>query len=199
MSEGSKGLLLVLADPPAPLEEEFNDWYDTEHLPERRCVPGFETALRFKSVGDGPAYAAIYDLQSLDVLQSEPYLAVSAANFSPWTRRVTARSRTVRITARQISPAQRSTGRCARLMLMRIRQMADAEPGSVAQRLRDGFSRQGLIQLRMFACEEPAADAMLAVAEFDGLAGRIDPVEAFGPHGNRVDFIGSYRPYAVSP
>ena len=30
-----KPLLLVLMEPPAGMEAEFNDWYDTEHLPER--------------------------------------------------------------------------------------------------------------------------------------------------------------------
>jgi hypothetical protein len=34
-----KGLLLVTMEPPACLEEEFNDWYDTEHLPQRRTAP----------------------------------------------------------------------------------------------------------------------------------------------------------------
>ena len=41
-----KGFLLVTMQPPPAFEEEFNAWYDTEHLPERPAVPGFETALR---------------------------------------------------------------------------------------------------------------------------------------------------------
>jgi hypothetical protein len=36
-----KGLLLVMMEPPACLEEEFNDWYDTEHLPQRRSLTWF--------------------------------------------------------------------------------------------------------------------------------------------------------------
>jgi hypothetical protein len=60
----------------------LNDWYDTEHLPERAAVAGFETARRFTSLGDGPRYAAIYDLASLDVLQGDAYLAVSGGETS---------------------------------------------------------------------------------------------------------------------
>ena len=71
-----KGLLLVLVDPAPILEEELNDWYDLEHLPERAVLPGVETALRFTSLGDGPRYAAIYDLTQLEVLQSDGYLVV---------------------------------------------------------------------------------------------------------------------------
>ena len=42
-----KGFLLVTMEPPAELEEEFNDWYDMEHIPGRGGIPGFESARRF--------------------------------------------------------------------------------------------------------------------------------------------------------
>ena len=42
----NKGFLLVFMHPPAECEEEFNAWYDTEHIPERLSVPGILTGLR---------------------------------------------------------------------------------------------------------------------------------------------------------
>ena len=33
-------------------EDEFHDWYDTEHLPERQRVPGFLTCERWIGVDD---------------------------------------------------------------------------------------------------------------------------------------------------
>ena len=52
-----KGFLLVLMQPPLTIEEEFNAWYDTEHIPERLAVPGVETAVRFSSTtGAAPKY-----------------------------------------------------------------------------------------------------------------------------------------------
>ena len=39
----NKGFLLVLMQPPPAFEEEFNAWYDAEHIPERCATPGFET------------------------------------------------------------------------------------------------------------------------------------------------------------
>src|SRR5690606_33047346 len=93
------GLLFVLSDPIAALEEEFNAWYDSEHLPERAALPGFRSAARFVSLGDGPRYAAAYDLDAPSVLESDAYQAVSGANFSPWTRRVTGRTPTRRMVA----------------------------------------------------------------------------------------------------
>ncbi len=98
-----KGLLLVLVDPAPTLEEELNDWYDLEHLSGACCVAGIRDRATLHSLGDGPRYAAIYDLTGLGVLQSEGYCAVSGPNFSPWTIRVTSRAHPVRLVARQTS------------------------------------------------------------------------------------------------
>ena len=88
----NKGFLLVTMQPPPALEEEFNAWYDTEHIPERLAVPGILTALRFVCINGGhPRYLAMYDLESLDVMTSPAYLKVAHDKSSPWTKRVTSR------------------------------------------------------------------------------------------------------------
>ena len=58
----NKGFLLVLMQPPSTLEEEFNAWYDTEHIAERLAVPGFETALRYVCIDGAPRYAATHSI-----------------------------------------------------------------------------------------------------------------------------------------
>jgi len=78
-----KGFLLVTMQPPPAFEEEFNAWYDTEHLPERLAVPGFETALRFVCVSGHPRYLAMYDLTDPQVLDSPEYLKVALGNSTP--------------------------------------------------------------------------------------------------------------------
>src|SRR5688572_15568118 len=83
----NKGFLLVLMQPPPTLEEEFNAWYDTEHIAERLAVPGFETALRYVCIDGAPRYLAMYDLASPEVLSSPAYLKVGFENASPWTKR----------------------------------------------------------------------------------------------------------------
>jgi hypothetical protein len=72
------------------LEDEFNRWYEEEHLPERRAIPGFINARRFRCIEGGPKYLALYDLESPAVLRSEPYLNIMGANKSPWTLRMEA-------------------------------------------------------------------------------------------------------------
>jgi hypothetical protein len=78
-----RGLLLTLTEPPPAMEEEFNAWYDEEHLPERLAIPGFRSARRWVS---GRTYLATYELDCAAVLQSAPYLA-RFHNQTPWSKR----------------------------------------------------------------------------------------------------------------
>lgn len=82
------GLLLVMMEPPEEMEEEFNEWYDAEHIPERKAVPGIFSAERFVAFEGSPRYLAIYDLESVEVLQSEAYKKIGIDHLSPWSRRV---------------------------------------------------------------------------------------------------------------
>jgi len=78
-----RGLLLTLTEPPAGMVEEFNAWYDEEHLPERLAIPGFRSARRWVA---GSTYLATYELDSPEVLSSPPYL-LRYQNQTPWSRR----------------------------------------------------------------------------------------------------------------
>jgi hypothetical protein len=101
----SKGLLFASFDYTPAREDEFNDWYDLEHVPERMRVPGFLNAQRWLGE-DNPKFAvATYDLETHDVLNSPAYLAVGGANGSVWTKRVTAiAKRLLRFEGTQILP-----------------------------------------------------------------------------------------------
>ena len=85
-------------------EEEFNEWYDTEHVPERLRIPGFINAVRWIGADDPKVSLALYDLESLDVLGKPEYKAVSPENFSPWAKRLLVRKcrRILRFNAEQI-------------------------------------------------------------------------------------------------
>lgn len=81
-----RGLLLVMIDVDPAHEEEFNRWYDEEHLPERLACPGFLSGRRFVALEGEPKYLALYDLESVDVLQSPEYQKIYPP--SAWTKRV---------------------------------------------------------------------------------------------------------------
>ena len=88
----AKGTLIAAMRMGKAAEDEFNDWYDTEHLPERQRVPGFLLCQRWIGVDDRTLSLATYDLENVGVLKSPGYLAIGGANLSPWSKRVTART-----------------------------------------------------------------------------------------------------------
>ena len=101
----AKGILLVAFDYANAHTDEFNDWYDLEHVPERQRVPGFGLSERWISVANPRHAVASYDLASLAVLESAPYLAIAHDNLSVWSKRVTGMcSRLLRLEGEQTLP-----------------------------------------------------------------------------------------------
>jgi hypothetical protein len=86
----AKAILLVAFDFTNAHEDEFHDWYDLEHVPERRRVHGFGLCERWISVANPKQAVATYDLDGLAVLASEPYKAIAHENLSVWSKRMTA-------------------------------------------------------------------------------------------------------------
>ena len=101
----AKGLLIAAFDYSGAHADEFHDWYDLEHLPERKAVPGFGLCERWIA-DDGPNISvATYDLDTVDVMRSDTYCAIGYANSSVWTKRVTGMcTRLLRFDGTQITP-----------------------------------------------------------------------------------------------
>ncbi len=161
-----RGLLLTITEPPLAMEEEFNAWYDTEHLAERLAIPGFRSARRW--VMDGPPgqgkYLATYELDSLSVLSSRDYLS-RFENQSPWSRRCLGKAVVFRRWAcEQVDPGD-----------------ADPHPGARAIAFSTGeASIPGTLQKRRFAASSGETIVLQELGE-----ARIAP-----PHGVLI-----YRAY----
>lgn len=76
---------VVMTDIEPGVEEEFNAWYATEHLPGLARVPGTLCARRFVQHSASPRYVACYDLESPQVLERPEWLAV---RHTPWSSRI---------------------------------------------------------------------------------------------------------------
>jgi hypothetical protein len=101
----AKGVLIAALDFSDAAEDEFNDWYDLEHIPERQRVLGFLTCQRWIGADNPKHSVATYDLDSLAVLKSPSYQAIGGENLSPWSKRVTAKcQRLLRFEGDQILP-----------------------------------------------------------------------------------------------
>jgi hypothetical protein len=191
-----KGFLLVLMQPPEAIEEEFNAWYDTEHVPERLAVPGVLTAIRFSSINAAtPKYLAMYDLDSEAVLESDAYKRVAGANSSPWTKRMTGKTKVYRSVGKQIYPGNAITSRSARATILRFRGLDAGASESAVSCLRATFEkRASTLQLRVFAYHVGGkVDVIGFVSSSVPDSIDIDP-KAFGENAKALDLFNTYAP-----
>src|SRR4029434_10584230 len=70
MAQKGRGIFLVYVDNDTEHDKEFNEWYNTEHLPELLAVPGILAAARYQAVKGGPKYLACYELDNVAVMQT---------------------------------------------------------------------------------------------------------------------------------
>jgi hypothetical protein len=192
-----KGYLLVTMEPPPALLEEFNDWYDLEHVPERLRVRGFESARRFVCLAGWPRYMAFYDLGSVDVIRSPGYKAIANENFSPWTKRMLSRVHGFYRSFGEQIVCEPTAGVAARMLLLRVsgmRQAREVELKHTVLELRD--KHPNMLGTRLLSSEQPIGDHMILIessglmagtapaliATLEGLGGRLECVNEYALH-----------------
>ena len=79
------GLMLVFVDVPSEREEEFNEWYNTEHLQELMSVPGILNCARYEAVKSGPKHLAVYEFENAQVIDTD---AFKNRPITPWAQKV---------------------------------------------------------------------------------------------------------------
>ena len=197
----NRGLLLVMMEPPASLEEEFNDWYDTEHFPQRSAVPGFESASRWVCLDGWPRWLAIYDLATLDVLLCDAYREMSGAKSMPWSRRIlprtVGRSRIAALGLTGNAPLQASPLSTARLLLVGIPAASQQRAEAMASHVRDALRDcPHLIQLRGFFMPDGDVPTAWLIASFDAPVQSAEIAQAIGrPGGSGPTTFNLYAPY----
>jgi len=199
----SNALLLVMMEPPASLEDEFNDWYDTEHFPQRKSMPGFISASRWACVDGWPRWIALYDLESAEALQTAEYLAASGAQSTPWSKRMLARTcgrRRVIATALSASEIECDIGNdgapVSRLLVACYPSVT--HPHSLLGLARERLSaRADVIHIRGFVENQGGRDDLWLLVTFRapvGTATLHEPIGMLNKHGAAV--FNLYAPYA---
>jgi len=191
-----KGFLLVTMQPPPAFEDEFNAWYDTEHVPERVAVPGFESGRRYVCIEGYPKYLAMYDMTHESILDTEGYMRVSGDRASPWTKRVTSRVKVYRSIGEQIYPGDQVTVPAARATLLRFSGAPTSVVDAVIAGVRANFEgRANTVQVRVFAYHVNGAVDYLAL-----IASRVPedvPLDMapFGAAAPYLDMVNAYALY----
>ena len=189
---------MVLMDPPAGLEAEFQDWYDLEHTPERARISGFRSASRWVCVEGWPRFMACYDLESLEVLQEGAYRAISGENFSPWSRRILPRAfGRERLALEEVTAGFGALHEHSRgLVLLRFR----GRPGEPLRRALEGLRLPTVCRSRVFVTPEaePEESAVVIEAPATALipAWRADELAGWlGPAAERLLGVWRYTRY----
>lgn len=195
-----RGLVFAQLDLPPALEEEFNDWYDLEHIPQRLTLPGWRNARRAERA-TAPRYIALYDLDSLSVLTHPAYKMSSGEHRTPWTARMMRKSRTfTRELFTQLAPGDEDVRADHPYTILRF---VDAGPtvesrnvhaalltehveearrhgGETSARLFAGTEKSASTLLVLYtAASRAAAETLASVTRQADLAGR---VEEYGPY-----------------
>ena len=115
----AKGVLIAAFDFSQAHADEFNDWYDLEHIPERERVPGFLQCERWLGATNPKQSVATYDLANIDVLDSAAYRAIAYDNLSIWSKRITGMcNRLLRFEGEQLLPGDLGPPKGAAALLL---------------------------------------------------------------------------------
>jgi hypothetical protein len=74
------------AEVPADNEDDFNLWYNEEHLRKHLTVPGFLSAGHYRAVKGWPKHLGCYELEDVAVLNSSSYKRAMVEP-TPWMKR----------------------------------------------------------------------------------------------------------------
>ena len=102
-------LLIVTAEIDPAVEADWNRWYDEVHLPEALTCPGVLRGTRYlaardasltdhgeKTADSARVYAAVYELQSPEALDSEAFRAMAVRGWERFTDRIRVRAQVFR-------------------------------------------------------------------------------------------------------
>ncbi len=109
---------MTFTEVPAEIEDDFNEWYNREHLDERINIPGFRRARRYQGLDADIKYFTTYEAAASDNIASLAYLDVLKEP-SAWSNAIMPRfSKWHRMTCRVV--ADHTHGMGAALTLMRL-------------------------------------------------------------------------------
>ena len=119
MPLSGKGMLITSMNIDPKHEDEFNLWYDREHLAERVAIDGFIEARRWVAEDADPKYFATYSTAAFSDLSS-PAHSQALANQTQWSRENLARFQNMIRVVGRITDSQ-GQGRGAVLGVVRLR------------------------------------------------------------------------------
>ena len=160
-----QGAVLIWNDIADEGRDDFYEWHDKEHVPERLAIPGFRRGRRFIKRSHSPEWFTMYEADDLSVVTSPAYLARLNAP-TPATKRTL---QYFRNTSRAVCRIVHSVGGSTGGHVLALRLNVPGERGEALSRYisREAFPRAmsftGVIACHLFLADENASH--IATAE----------------------------------
>lgn len=156
------GAVIVWNDVAPEGRDQFYDWHDKEHIPERLAIAGFRRGRRYVKRGHSPEWLTLYEATDLSVLVSPEYLE-RLDSPTPLTASTLKHFRnTSRAVCRVVATVGSSSGGCA--LALRL-----AVPGERTQDfcelLNERVFPRAMSSTGVVACHLYAADANASYKE----------------------------------
>jgi hypothetical protein len=120
------GELLIWTSVDPAYEQDFNQWYDQEHMQERAAIKGFRWSRRYHSDTCARPYLALYQTDTLRVFTSEPYRQAFTKQ-TQWSERNFTRMRDTSRRVNAVTPlAGVGTGAAVALICLQTLEQAQA-------------------------------------------------------------------------
>jgi hypothetical protein len=87
MSLAGKGVIAIWQDLTPEARQDYYEWHNRQHVPERLSIPGFRRARRFIAVSGGPEFYTLYEADSHGDVSGKAYIDKLNAP-TEWTRRI---------------------------------------------------------------------------------------------------------------
>ncbi|KPY58753.1 DUF4286 family protein [Pseudomonas amygdali] len=156
MSLAGTGVVAIWHDLLPEARDEFYEWHNREHMPERAAIPGFLRGRRYIALDAGPTYFNLYEADTVQVLGGEDYL--SRLNTpTPWTQQSVKSYRNV---ARSICDVTYSSGVGQGAFLLTVRfDVIEGQHKSVSDALRQSVlppiaDKQGITGVHLCVADE---------------------------------------------
>ena len=154
-----QGAVLIWNDIADEGRNEFYEWHDKEHVPERLGIPGFRRGRRFVKRSHSPEWFTMYEADDVSVVTSPDYLARLNAP-TPATQRTLQYFRnTSRAVCRIVHSVGGSTGGHVLALRLNVR----SEDGNalcnymVREAVPRAMSFTGVIACHLFVADEDAS------------------------------------------
>ncbi len=153
------GCVAIWHDIEPAARDDFHEWHNREHMPERVGIPGFRRGRRYVAIRGAPEYFNLYEADSPEILAGQDYLNRLNAP-TAWTQRVIPAFRNV---ARSICRVMFTNGVGSGGIVLTLRfAIADAQRDGTVDALRRRLLpplvyRKGVAGVHLLLADEAAS------------------------------------------